>query len=55
MLNKFAPADKRETFFSDFAGYKQVKTNIYAIQENFLEITKSKFYMPTEIEPGLVD
>ena len=31
MLHKWDPADKRETFFSDFAGFKQVTTDIYSI------------------------
>jgi len=31
LLRKFDPIEKRETYFSDFAGFKEVKTNIYAI------------------------
>jgi len=31
LLHKFEPADKRETFFSDFAGFKQVTTDVYSI------------------------
>jgi len=32
-----------------------VTTDIHSVQSNFLEITQSQFYMPTELEPGLID
>ena len=31
VLRKFDPIELRETYFSDFSGYKQVKTNIHGI------------------------
>lgn len=39
-----------DSFFSDLAGYKSFKCDIYAVQENFLEITNKKYYMLNEIE-----
>ena len=31
LMRKYDPTLKRETYFSDFAGYKDVRTNLYAV------------------------
>ena len=43
------------TFFSDISGYKQVKTNIYSIQQNFLNSTNLRYYLPNEIDHSVLD
>jgi len=49
------PSGNEGTVFSDFTGYKTVNTNIHAIQRNFLEVTKLKYYIPNEIEQEVID
>lgn len=44
------PNEKEDTVFSDYTGYKTVRTNVHAIQRNFLEVTKLKYYIPNEVE-----
>jgi len=31
-------------------GYKTVRCNLHAIQENFLQVTNLKYFLPNEIE-----
>ena len=40
-------------YIGSACGYNQVKTSIYAVQENFLDIVNTNYYMPREIQSGL--
>jgi hypothetical protein len=44
-----------ETMFADMSGFKQFDVNLYAVEENYLNVTDTKFYMPNEIEQALID
>lgn len=41
------------TYISTACGYNQAKTDIYAVQENYLNVIDLEYYMPSEIESGL--
>ena len=39
--------------FSDFAGYRDYKTTINAIRENYMNVVDLDYYLPTEIEQDI--
>lgn len=41
--------------FSDYTGFKTVRTNVHAIQRNYLDVTKLKYYIPNEVETQGLD
>lgn len=50
MLDKISTSNRGSaTFFSDATGYKNVRANFYAIQDNFLDSTNVNYYIPIEI------
>lgn len=50
LLNKISvDASRAETYFSDATGYKRLRANYYAVEENFLNATNQKYYITTEI------
>jgi len=49
-LNKISvDSSGAQTYFSDATGYKQLRANFYAVEENYLDATNQKYYIPTEI------
>ena len=43
-----------ETMFADFSAFKQFDVSVYSVEQNFLDVTIPKFYMPNEIEEELI-
>ena len=39
-----------QTMFSDLSAFKQLDVNLYSVEQNFLNVTIPKFYMPNEVE-----
>jgi hypothetical protein len=49
LLAKIKDDDRRDIIISDTAGYKSFRTNIYGVQENFLNSSMSNYYMLSEV------
>ena len=37
------------------SGYKNLGTNIYSLQENYLDTVDAKYYLPNEFEQEFID
>lgn len=50
MLNKISVDSKKAgTYFSDATGYRTVRANFYAIQDNYLDAVNQKYFIMTEL------
>lgn len=55
ILKHINPQEGDGTFFSDLAGYKPCRNEIYAVQRNYLDVMDLKYYYPNEFEQELLD
>ena len=53
LLAKIKDDDRRDIIISDTAGYKSYRTNIFGIQQDFLNASMNQYYMATEIQEGV--
>jgi len=55
VFKQIATFDGQNTYFADMAGYKNLRTNVYSIQENFIETGNSKYYLLNEADQEAID
>jgi hypothetical protein len=56
IINKISPKVQNEAehvSFSDFASYRDLKTTLNAIRENYLEVLDLNYYLPAEVEEDI--
>lgn len=54
ILRGVNPNKKENVKFSDMTGFKEVNTNLHAIQPNFLDTVNLKYYLPTELQDDII-
>jgi len=55
LLKQLAPNTNnvRQPYIGPACGYNQVKVNVFGLQENYLQVVNTDYYMPAEIQSGL--
>lgn len=55
LSNRIAPTSNYRTrfYFGSSSGYNQVKVRVYSVDENYLRVVNSEYYMPREVQKGL--
>ena len=42
-----------QIYFSDYSGYRQLRTRINAVWENYLDVVDLQYYLPAESEADI--